>query len=295
MTWRPDDGSALMSHSLTESELGTLILSPENGYVVKSYDLGVPAPRVISAPTTGTDGDTDLTAYAGPRAVAFAIALDGNMNSQRALRDRLAAYLQPDRRVTYTFIEPYDDLERQMTLRGAGGASPVAHPKFNAMAATFSCPTGLIEGVTQKSVTMLPNSLVELGRTYDRTYDRTYAASPPAGYTVTNIGTKAAHWRCTLYGPMTNPTLRLGLKPIVFAGLTLVAGQSLVIESRGRQVYFDDGANTPALEYVNLAATTWWVIPGGDGITPGSSQVSLSAASYSGGASAVLTWYDTWT
>jgi hypothetical protein len=68
-----------------------------------------------------------------------------------------------------------------------------------------------------------------------------------------------------------------------------------VIQSRGRQVYFDDGANTPALQYVNFASTTWWAIPGGDGVTPMTSQVSLSAASYSGGASGLLTWYDTWT
>lgn len=283
-----------MQHLLIDPELGELDLSCENGYVVESYDLGVPETRTVMSNRTFTNGAIDRTRFYGARTVALNITLDGSVQSCSRLRDRLAAYLRPFRRVEYRFIEPGDDRERRMLLRGAQGGVPIAHPRFNKMAVSFVCPDGVIEGVDEKIITLYPGADTEFGRSYDLTFDRVYPNSPTIGTRlITNDGTEDAHWRARIYGAMTDPVLSLDSDQIDFsgnlgAGLSLSAGQPLTIDSRERAAYLDGNVSTPALQFVDFTNTTWWTIP------PGTHQLRIDAASFDSQASVVLVYRDCW-
>lgn len=288
-------------HELYEPSLGTLILTCDYGYVVNSYDLGFPEVRSNVANRTFDDGTLDYTQFQGGRTVQLALTLDGGVASNSSLRDRLSAYLQPDRRVEFRIQEPRDLRMRRMLLRGSKGGVAVSHPKFNKMTAAWQCPSGVIEGLTPHVVSVGPTT-TEVGRTYDLTFDRTYATSGVSGGLATNAGTRAAQWTIRMYGALTNPVITLtdgavqaSLRFTANGGLVLAAGQVIVIESTGHLAYYDDGAYTPALQYLDFLTSTWFKIPGGDGVTPHDATVSLSASSFGAAGRIEVTFYDTWT
>lgn len=288
-------------HELYEPSLGTLLLDCAHGYAVDYYDLGSPDVRSNVANRTFDDGTLDYTQFSGARTVQLAVTLDRKVASNSLLRDRLAAYVQPDRRVEYRIQEPLDNRVRRMTLRGAKGGVQVSNPKYNKMTAAWQCPSGVIEGLTPYAVSVTPTT-TEVGRTYDLSFDRSYATSGTTGSAAVNVGTRAAQWTARMYGALTNPILTLvdgatsrSLNFTANGGLNLTAGQTLVIESTGRVAYYDDGAYTPALQYLDFLTSTWFKIPGGDGITPHTSSLSLSASAFGAAGHVEVTWYDTWT
>jgi hypothetical protein len=318
---------------LDDPKLGTLSLDCATGYVVNVYDLGAPAVRADVSDRFNTDGTVDLTRHSGARTVQVQVTLDGNVRPFSRLRDRLAAYTQPDRRPTLTIREPGDTRVRRLQLRGNAAGIPVSSPKINKMTAAWVCPSGLIEGVEANTQRLTPTRLEE-GRTYDRVYDRVYgvtgttggrhvittdegphlvaedgthlvtedsggAGGGPAGSALlTNAGTKDAHWIARLHGALTNPVLNIGDQRLFFTangGLVIAPGQTIVVESRGQQVYYDDGIGTPALQFLDFAASRWGTIAGGNGDDDGVTIASMTATEFDPAGSIDLTWYDTWT
>lgn len=272
-------------HELYEAELGLLELSCANGYVVTQYDLGFPEVRGNVTDRSGGNGVLDYTQFTGSRTVSLAVALDGNVAAVSVLRDNLAAYLQPQRRVEYRIQEPRDTRVRRMLLRGARGGISISHPKFERMTCSWLCASGLLESLDEHSVIVTPTAAEE-GRAYDRTYDRAYPASPPAGAGVHNAGNTGAEWVIRMIGALENPTLHLDAFSIDFPALDLTAGQIITIESETHRVFYDDG--TPALQYVDFLNSTWFDIP------PGDSQFSLTADTFGPTGSATIYWRDSW-
>lgn len=88
-------------------------------------------------------------------------------------------------------------------------------------------------------------------------------------------------------GPGTDPVVKNGTLQIAFSGLTLTAGQYVVINSIQHTVVDQDGANK--FSKVDFLNTQWWALG------PGNNSVRIDWGSGSTGASTVeVTWRDAW-
>lgn len=280
-----------MQFVLTDEDLGELDLSPENGYVIESYDLGVPEVRESTYARTNDDGLVDYTTLHGGRTVTFQLTLDGNVDSPRRLRDRVAGFAHPRRRPLLTFTEPGDDRTRLMSLRGLSAPASVEHPKFGKMAVSFLCANGTIESSVERTMLLRPlDTSGEVGRVYPLRFARDFPPSPTAGARqLINDGNADAHWTATMYGRIVNPVLTMDGSRLSFTaggGLTLSSGQPMTLASRGHRALIN-GATT-ALQYLNFVTSEWLRIP------PGGCVVQLEASDFDADASLLLTWRDTW-
>ena len=69
-----------MCFRLADDVLGTLDLSCDTGYVVRSYEFGSPEMREVTYPNALDDGNLDFTAFIGPRAVTLDMVLRNTAN-----------------------------------------------------------------------------------------------------------------------------------------------------------------------------------------------------------------------
>ena len=109
--------------------------------------------------------------------------------------------------------------------------------------------------------TIKPSTDLEAGRTYSWTPPRIYPPSAPVGgRNLINPGTGSAHWVLTFYGPVVNP--KFTINGVLFAadrrgGVTLVAGQTLVVDTRARTVLFNGLPDASRYQFVNFEEWSW--------------------------------------
>ena len=257
-----------MQCELSHPDLGVLVLGCDP-YIVTSLQVGSPEVREVVRNRSLMDGTLDDTLYLGARAITMSIrfndvsACDAEVSMQ-VLIDRLTPYMSPHRRPVLTWQLPRSDQLRAVRVRGVNWGWSVSGPKAQGIAPQWVAPSGEIMAGgpdARRCVTIKPSSDTETGRTYNLTFNRAYPASNPiGGRTIVNPGTTNAHWTLTIFGPVINPSFTIN--GIVFktdrqGGVTLVAGQTLVVDTRTRTVLLNGVANASRYQNTNYDEWSW--------------------------------------
>jgi len=256
-----------MHVELEDPELGVLELGCDP-YVVVSLQVGSPNVREVVRNRSLMDGTLDDTLYMGARAITAAIrfndvACDADVSMQ-VLIDRLTPYMSPHRRCVLTWQLPRSNELRAAVVRGSNWGWTVEGPKAQGIAPQWVVPSGeiLAGGPNARHCeTIKPSSDIEAGRSYNLTFPRTYPASDPiGGRTIYNPGSTNAHWTLTIFGPVVNPSF--AVNGTVFetdrrGGVTLVAGQTLVVDTRSRTVLLNGVASASQYQHTNFDEWSW--------------------------------------
>jgi hypothetical protein len=246
-----------MAFWLRDSQLGTLPLTCDNGYVVAEYNLGYPTIREVSYDVTLENGRFDLTRFHGARVVDLSIVLRPTATSdgtgpvripEPRLRDRLLTFLHPQRRPELIFQEHEDFRVRRIRLRASKADFAVVRPRFNKMSVAWVAPLGIIESAEDNC--------------YDWTFD---AAAEPVTVPVLNLGNTDAHWSATIKGAIYHPTFELlpafGGSRKLQLEYTASPGDVIEMDSFLRRVTVN--GEGVGYRYASSDASSWWTIPPG--------------------------------
>lgn len=257
-----------MQVELYDPNLGLLELGCDP-YVVTSLQVGSPEVRDVTRNRSLADGTLDDTRYLGARAITLSIRFndvsvcDAPRDMQRLI-DLLTPFMSPRRRPTLTWQLPRSTALRSAVVRGVNWGWQVAGPKAQGIAPQWVVPSGEILAGGPQALhceTIKPSSDIEDGRHYDLTFDRVYPPSNPiGGRTIQNPGTGLAHWVLTIFGPVANPIITINgidFKTDRLGGITLVAGQTLVVNTRERTVLLNGIAGASRYQNVNYDEWSW--------------------------------------
>jgi len=252
---------------LEDPDLGRLDLECEDGFTVNSFEIGFPVVREVTRGRAISDGVFDDTRYLGARVVTVTLRMvSGGCNpagSSQSLIDQVMPYLSPRRRPRLVWSLQRDPGEmRSATVRGLNAPVIITQKAY---------PTVVFQWVTIDSFTESPllNCLSvrpddppeEEGREYDLTFDRQYVPIPPVGgFFAFNAGNAPAHWRATITALATDPTLTVGSNQLIFdrnGGISLVTGQTLVIDTKERTILLNDDPTESRYDRVNFEDWVW--------------------------------------
>jgi hypothetical protein len=263
-------------------------------FVVASFQIGSRSPRPVMRQRALADGGFDDSRYGGGRAVTVAVRLDDGAcdggSSMQELYDRVLPYMDQALRPVLSWSLPGSSaIRRQMTVRGESAPVVIGARKHPALIMAFVSADGTITSGADEVTIALAGDTTP-GRTYPLTYPRSYPDAPPAGERlVRHKGNAAAHWRATIYGPCTNPVVRVNGTEVVCT-LVLLAGQTLVIDTKERTVLLNGDPDEPRLNVTNFAAWWWDDLR----LKKGENRVRVSASVIGDGAQVVVSWLTTW-
>jgi hypothetical protein len=284
---------------LTHSSLGQLDLTAANGFVVVSFTIGWPEVRTVMDNRALADGVIDTTTYLGSRAVTIALRLDNTGcpgYSTQDLIDQVTPYLSPRIRPTLVYTvdqnDPVVSHQRSLLLRGADGPLTVDAPKALTLVCQWVASESFTQALEDSCAVAILTGGTELGRDYDLEFDRDYPASPPFGITYFYpAGNAPMDWILTLTSQIEDPTITINGIPIVFSGLTLLPGQTVIIDTQARTILRNGDPNDSVYGLTNFFDWTWDDLR----VTPGENSLLLTAVSSAGGSpSATLCYYDRW-
>jgi hypothetical protein len=292
-----------MTVALTEDSLGRLELGPLRpgagvrecnpfGYVVTGWQIGFPSERPVMRNRALGDGVIDSTRFFGARAVSMNITLDVNKQDPQISIDNLTAYMTPHRRPRLSWQIPGSSQERSLLVRGVDAPVSIAGKQAHVITASFIGINGVMESVSETTLVINPGEDVETGRTYDLTFDRQYPPTAGLGERlVVNEGNEVADWEATIFGPAVNPTLTVNGTDISFnrdGGLTLAAGESVVINTRNRTIFLNDDITESRYDKVNFTEWSWEQVR----LQPGHNTIRYEEVTLSG--SCTFTWRSAW-
>lgn len=290
---------------LIDADLGALELRCDP-FVVVSFQISAPAVRAVMRNRALADGAFDDTRFVGARAVTIALRLKGGLRcstmTTQQLLDLLLPFTHPRRRPTLEWSLPgSDSVIRKLTVRGEGAPIEVASPRAPVVVASFVAGDGTITSARGgedddgwQCRLIDPSGDVEAGRVYDLEFDRVYPESSGIGdRIITMAGNEDAHWRATIFGPTTDPYLRINGVEISFTeqgGLTLVAGESVVIDTRERTILLNGEATESRYDRTNFYEWSWSDLL----LKPGENRIRFGADVLGVGSSVNFCWADTW-
>lgn len=284
--------------TLTDPELGSLELRSDP-FVVASFEISSPAPRVVSRNRALMNGTKDDSQFSGARAVTLTIVLNDSVCddvSMQSLLDQLIPYTVIRRRPIMRWSLPGSGgVEREIMLRGDSAPIVVDGPKHRAIVCQFVAPEGEITTAGPMICqTIAPAEDVELGRTYDLTFDRDYPVSSAIGDRLVTVdGNERAHWHAAIFGIVTNPYLLINGVRVEWSnngGLDLTAGNSLVVDTREKTMYFNEDPASPRFDRVNFTDWQWPDIL----LRPGVNTIRFGGAALGAGASMNFCYKPTW-
>ena len=261
-----------MTVQLHEEQLGTLDLGPLRpsadvrhcnaaGYIVTGWEIGFPAERAVVQNRALADGVFDSTQFFGARAVSMAITLDVNKQDPQLAIDDLTAYMTPHRRPRLSWVIPGSTIERSLLVRGVDAPLSIAGRQAHVISASFVGVNGVIESPVETVIEIRPGFESEQGRTYDLLFDRVYPPSLGIGQRIArNEGNEVADWRATIFGPAVNPILTINGIDISFSengGLTLLAGESVTIDTLNRTIFLNNDPSESRYDRVNFTEWSW--------------------------------------
>jgi hypothetical protein len=120
------------------------------------------------------------------------------------------------------------------------------------------------------AVTITP-AAIAAGRRYPLTFPRLYVPSAPGGYgTVTNAGNYQTWPTFKIVGPCTNPAIYYqapAAGQIVTAGMTIAAGDYVLIDTRASTVYYNGQPGASRYDQIDFKQTAWAPLqPGATGL-----------------------------
>lgn len=260
----------------------------DSGISCESFDPGSPQTREVVTERPGADGTHDDTRYFGARSVTLGLKIyAGEEYNRRELIDELAKFLHPGRRPILEWEDPVGGGVRKMDLRPSQVSAPLTTPKLTDVAVSFVCPSGIIESAEQRSAWIMPQDDVP-GLTFPIEFDFSFPEYVSGPSTVINLGSIPAHWRAAVFGPCTGPILTNANagQQLSFPGLSIAAGDYLLIDSAERTVLLNDEPTASRYSSLDFSTSTWWQL----GV--GGSEIFFEAASHAPPASMLMAWRD---
>jgi hypothetical protein len=271
-----------MHFRLVDSLLGTLDLSCDSGYVVRSYELGSPEMREVTYANSLDDGNFDVTAFIGPRAVTLDMVLRNTpgingtgtpTQSESQMRDAILRYLSPLRRPSLFFSEHGDTYVdalgqewsrvRYLTLRGQDAPISVSRPQFNELSMSWVAPTGLIENFDYHQAVI---------QFTEEDLDAEYRIH------TNNMGSHAAWWTLTIDGDLESPQIELDGRLRLWLNYHIEEPNTIVIDSRTKTVKI--GNNFVGYRYLDDRSDWFRIPPGNHVITLTHKSVQRSGLPY---------------
>lgn len=255
---------------------------PTEGLTVPTIEVGSPSVRAVAFDRAGMDGSDDWTRHVGARAVTVTVDLRTRPHTRQALLDRVAPLMHPRRRLWLEHSSSPGQAPRRLLVRPDDAPVEWGNPAMLVVPwefRTVGAPFWLGE---DRSVDLLA-AIDAPGFTFPLTFDLTFPEAPTTVAQALNAGTTDAEWVWTVTGPSVGPSLRredTG-EVVSLRGLTLLSGQTAVVDSYARSVTVD---GAPHYSAVDQTATDWWRLPAGR-------QVSVTMRSRAG--SGTLAFSDT--
>jgi hypothetical protein len=263
-------------------QLGELFLdltdTDTNGFIIKTVDLGFPAPRVVANDMPGQDGSDDQTAFFSTRVVQLtgSIVPTAAGASRSLVFDSLAPFISPGARPTLTYAMDADVAERCLDLRVSQWSNPIDHPEnATAFSVQWVCPNPIAYEQTVNEVDIPFATGSSAGRSYPRTYPLTYPGSSFVGgdATVTDDGNYASWPTLRIFGPCTDPGVywldpvtseNLGIQ-VVFSGLTIASGDYVEVDTLNKTARLNGDPASNQYSLIDFANTSWGPLqPGGN-------------------------------
>lgn len=216
--------------------------------------------------------------YMGDRDITAEVVIVGTPQSIRTQVDELsAATVINDEELPLIWQLPGMTEARQSFARVHRRSIPV-DINFTLVKATaviqWVATDPRIYGTTLKSGTTGTASLTG-GLGFSHGFSHGFGSVTPSTIPIDNDGSSPAPWTATLTGPLTAPRITLidgATGDLSFNNFTLLAGQTLEIDSQARTVLL----NGTASRYGNLTTAQWFDLP------VGVSQVQLQATAGTG-------------
>lgn len=277
---------------LDDVELGRLELSCTLGYVVTSFQIGAPEVRAVERNRALADGGIDDTQFVGCRAITVALRLDSRVAAPQVLLDALLPYLSPRRRPELMYsLRGSEEVSRAYMVRGADWPLEADGSRFPTQVLQWKTCEPYALAPEASCVTFIVSQATEAGRPYDLTFPRDYPAGAPSGsFYAVNAGNAPADWTATIVGPITDPTLSINGVTIAFTGVTVLAGQTLIIDTKERTMWLNGDPSSSRYGNSNFQSWGWDDVR----LRPGTNMARLTGTSTTGATAVTMCWRSAW-
>lgn len=252
---------------LLEDTLGRLDLECGGGFVVANFEIGFPLVREVVRGRSLADGLFDDTEYLGSRVITVTVRFDsGGCNSpgsSQALIDQVMPYLSPRKRPRLVWSFQQDVLEeRSAIVRGLNAPILINQRAYPTVVFQWVTIDSFLELPVEACSILNPNiPAVETGRDYDLTFDRQYAPGGPTdSILVVNPGSAPANWVGTVLASANQPNVVVNGTAVEFnrnTGVNLIAGQTLVIDTKERTVLLNNDPSESRYDRMNFEDWVW--------------------------------------
>jgi hypothetical protein len=285
---------------LDDPDLGRLDLECEDGFVVNSFEIGFPVARDVVRGRALSDGVFDDTRYLGARVITVTLRMISGgcapVGSSQTLIDRVMPYMSPRRRPRLVWSLQRDPNEmRSAVVRGFNAPVLINQRQFPTVVFQWVTIDSFAESPDETCLLVRPDDPPEEeGRIYDLEFDRDYIPIPPiGGFFAFNAGNAPAHWRATIEGLATDPLLTVRDKQLDFSqngGITLVTGQTLVIDTKERTILLNNDPTESRYDRVNFEDWVWDDLL----MQPGFNLFRLQGSGFNFRTSLEVCWRDTY-
>jgi hypothetical protein len=252
---------------LEDDDLGRLDLDCDTGFVVAGLDIGFPVPREIVRPRSLADGIFDDTRYLGSRIVTVTMRMMSGgcdpVASSQTLIDQVMPYLSPRKRVRLAWsIQRNMNEVRSVVVRGYDAPVLIESRAFPTVAFQFVSVGAYLELAQETCFIRNPNLYTpEEGRDYDLTFDRQYVPGFPGDAVVVfNPGNSPANWTATILATAIQPRIIVNgtiIETNRNGGVTLIAGQTLTIDTEDRTAFLNNDPTLPRYDRLNFEDWSW--------------------------------------
>lgn len=269
-----------------------LILDALDGWGILNIDLGDPEVRTQAQNAPDADGSLDFTNFVGARTMTIGMELVEFSQDMFTMVTRLKGFCRP--RVPLKIVLKLSDSAPwlQADIRRGPWTNPLNDLWVQNPVLQWVVPKGVFESLDAQVIILNPSGTgVELGRTYDRVGDRVYPTSPVLGSgSVVNNGNVEAYPLIRIYGPCTDPAVWNDSqnKVLSFAGITILAGEFLEVETRYHTVRYQGLITDDRYSTLNFTTSRWWTL------NPRSNQLRFVPATAGVGSNAEVTYRHTY-
>jgi len=252
---------------LDDPDLGRLDLECQDGFTVSQFEIGFPQVREVTRGRAISDGVFDDTRYLGARVITVSLRMISGgcspAGSSQTLIDQVMPYMSPRRRPRLVWSLQRDPNEmRSATVRGLNAPIIITQRAYPTVVFQWVTTDAYAESPLLNCLSVSPTDPpLEEGREYDLEFDRQYVPIPPIGaFFAFNAGNAPAHWRATITALATDPVLTVGGEQMIFdrnGGISLVTGQTLVIDTLERTILVNDDPAESRYDRVNFEDWTW--------------------------------------
>lgn len=258
------------------------LFNKQSGVTVSKFDPGFPQVREVVDGLPQLHGTQDYTRLFGSRVVSIEFRIYSRWSSdeitRRQILDILHGLCNPSLRpYMYESIDGQD--ERRIQLRADNLSSPFEFPHTNMVQMSWVAPTGFWESGELQVVEIQVGGEGDssVGRSYDLTYDRDYdVREAVANKDVVNDGNIDSYPVIVAYGPFTSMNIANEStgQEIDLPDYEIVAGESIVIDSRNRTIIKSGQPNTSLYSEVDWTTSSWFTL------RPGVNQISFNATDF---------------